>query len=261
MKDLIFRNLHDLKHEILKKSRRVIFFRFLYFPYVSKGSKKGCKFDLDNYRQISLLSVISKLFELIIRNRVVSFLERFSILSDSQHGFRKGRSTESASAKLFEFVYNEVDKGNYVVTILFDLSKAFDSVNKDILVEDILVDKLEAIGIRGNLLECISSFMQNRSLSVKCNEVQSDFFDICLGVPQGSILGLLLFLIYINDLPRFIKNGFITMYADDTTISVSASSPDELCSQVKMVLEEMNIWCDRNRLILNKDKTIFAILP
>ena len=95
---------------------------------------------------------------------------------------------------------------------------------------------MEAIGIRGNLLEFIRSFMQNRSLSVKCNEVQSDFFDICLGVSQGSILGPLLFLIYINDLPRFIKNGFI-MYADDTTISVSASSPDELCSQVKMVFE------------------------
>ena len=112
--------------------------------------KRGWKFDLGNYRQISLLNVISQFVELIIRNRVVSFLERFSILSDSQHGFRKGRSTESASAKLFEFVCNKVDKGNYVVTILFDLSKAFDSVNKDILV-----DTLEAIGIR----QCVSSFV------------------------------------------------------------------------------------------------------
>ena len=114
----------------------------------------------------------------------------------------------------------------------------FESVNKEILV-----DKLEAIGIRGNLLECIvhSSFRQNLSFSVKCNEVKSDFFDICLGVPQGSILGPLLFLIYINDLPRFIKRGFITMYADDTIISFSASSPDEQYSQVKMVLEEMTV--------------------
>lgn len=229
-----------------------------YFPDALKISsvspifKKGCETDIDNYRQISVLSVVSKMIEQIISNRIILFLDKYNVLTNSQHGFRKDRSTESAAAKMFEHVYRELDKGRYVVSIFFDLSKAFDSVNKDILIS-----KLDAIGIRGNILNCLISYMQDRSLTVKYNEVQSNRFDINLGVPQGSVLGPLLFLIYINELPMFIENGYTIMYADDTTVTVSAGNPDELYNKVQIVRNEMITWCDRNKLILNVNKTVF----
>ena len=167
--------------------------------------------------------------------------------------FRKGRSVESASSKLFDFVYKELGSGKYIATLLLDLSKAFNSVNKDILS-----DKLQTIiGIRGKLHECIMSYLQNRTLRAKCNDTQSEIFDIHLGVLQGSILGPLLFLIYINDLPDFINNGFTIMYADDTTISVTATNPEKLLNRIKTVLDEMSSWCDGNKLMLIENKTVF----
>lgn len=229
-----------------------------YFPEELKSSvvipvyKKGLENDIENYRQISLLSVISKIIEKIICNRIGDYLEKNNILTDSQHGFRSGRSVETASINLFDYIYSEVDRGKYTVAILFDLSKAFDSVNKQVLF-----NKLENIGIRGNILELIKSFMDNRTLTVKVNESFSTTQAVTLGVPQGSILGPLLFSIYINDLPSHISKGLTIMYADDTTICISASSIEELSSHINTTLDEMGSWCDRNKLMLNGNKTVF----
>ena len=221
-----------------------------YFPDELKISsvipifKQGNEEDIENYRQITLVCVLSKLFEKILYNRIMFYLESRSILTDNQHGFRPGRSVETASTSLFNFIYREVDSGNFVVSIQFDLSKAFDSVNKAILYLE-------------NLLECLISYMQNRKFIVKYDEAVSETHDMALGVPQGSILGPLLFSVYINDLPCYIKKGMTVMYADDTTVAVSAPNGNDLHKYVENIIDDMNSWCSRNRLILNEKKTVF----
>ena len=214
--------------------------------------KKGNRNDIENYRPISVVSVFSKVLEKVIYEKIMIFFNKFNILSNRQHGFRPGHSIETASAHFYEFIYEQVDQGKYVVSMFFDLSKAFDLVNTNILI-----DKLEGLGIRGNLKDCIVSFMSNRSLMIKYNNHMSDLFKINLGVPQGSILGPLLFLIYVNDLPDYMGGEVVTMYADDTSITVSADTPEELNGKVKGAVDRMTSWCERNKLILNKQKTVY----
>ena len=197
------------------------------------------------------MSILSKIPERVGYNRISNFVEKNHILTLSQHGFRSGKSVETASCHLLEHVYQCLDEGKYVVSLMFDLSKAFDTVNKEILSL-----KLHSIGIRGNILSWLMSYMESRSLVVHLNGEKSDVHDVELGVPQGSVLGPLLFMLYINDLPCHMKNCHVTMFADDTTITVSANTPEELQSLVGNTIELLSTWCQRNKLILNEKKTV-----
>jgi exonuclease III len=220
--------------------------------------KKGDKDEISNYRPISLLPTFSKIIEKIIYIRLYSHLSRNNILVKEQFGFRKQSSTEMATYNLLNNILTSLDKKNYVGGLFCDLQKAFDCVNHEVLLE-----KMNFYGISGIAIKLMSSYLENRYQRVimkgsKFNKIFSKWERVIYGVPQGSILGPLLFLIYINDFPASLKNlAQPILFADDTSIIISNSSPEEFTSNIISVFKEIMIWFNRNFLTLNCDKTHF----
>ena len=214
--------------------------------------KKGSKLDIANYRPIAIASVFSKIFESIVNHRLLNFLDGCKVLSDSQHGFRKGLSTETAAIKYFEYIYSSLDRGQYVVGIFFDMSRAFDS-----LLPEFVCSKLDAIGVRGHFLQWVRSFLTDRKLQVLFGGGVSRDATVDMGVPQGSILGPLIFLLFINDLPNCLGDAHTIMYADDTSIAVADSDPERVAQKVQAVCRSFGGWCRANRIVVNENKTVF----
>ena len=216
--------------------------------------KRGERTDWSCYRPISVLCAISKTFELIMARRLFSFLEYCGILSGSQHGFRKAKSTTSAVAQFLNEVHSSWEEKKYALGIFMDLSKAFDCVQHKLLLE-----KLEALGIRGNVLSWFESYLTNRRQFVEVCGTKSSLLDIKAGVPQGSVLGPLLFLIYINDLPAKVELGHIVLFADDANLITSAKSCEELETMTFIELANIQQWFQENGLILNTSKTSYVL--
>ena len=176
----------------------------------------------NNYRPSSLLPVLSKVVEKVISSQINDFFKINNLFYDSQCGFRPGHSTEYAAIELSDRIMSAMDKNKIPLNIYLDLSKAF-----DILDHAILLDKLFNYGIRGNPLKLISSYLENRQQFVEFRNTKSNIMQISTGVPQGSILGPLLFLIYINDFPSASSYFNFIMYADDTTLYSNIDSPNQ----------------------------------
>lgn len=216
--------------------------------------KSGNRCDINNYRPISVLPAFSKIFEKVIVARLVKYLEENQILSQYQHGFRANHSTETAILQFVNNIYKSLEDKLYVVGVFIDLSKAFDSIN-----HNILIDKMQHIGIRGVPLQLFRSYLSNRSQSVSCNNVTSQFNSIFRGVPQGSVVGPILFLIYVNDIINASSKFKYTIYADDTNLLLTDKDITSLHSSIHTELKLINQWIKCNKLKLNVSKTNYIL--
>ena len=216
--------------------------------------KKGCVATTSNYRPISLLSVFSKITEKVMYKRLYSFLEVHNVLYSLQFGFRASHSINHALISMTEKIKESLDSRRFGCGIFLDLQKAFDTVN-----HKILLDKLEHYGIRGSALDWFRSYLSDRKQYVSVNGFNSNLLNVTCGVPQGSVLGPLLFLIFINDLPNSSSKLCFYLFADDTNIYFEADKISKLENVVNKELGNVKQWLDTNRLSLNIEKTNFII--
>ena len=221
---------------------------------------KGEPFCFGNYRPISLLNVISKIYERVVYNQLYEYFVTNNLFYKSQYGFRTQHSTEDAAIELIDQVHHifENDAYDQVLAVFLDLSKAFDTIDHDILIY-----KLKHYGIDGEPLRWLLSYLTDRKQYIKLEDVTSDLMDISVGVPQGSILGPLLFLIYINDVCRASSVLDFIHFADDTTLSKNLAffglsgtlSPEQSQRRINVELKKVYDWLCVNKLSLNVSKT------
>ena len=220
--------------------------------------KKGDAGSVENYRPITLTSALSKLLEYAMLERINSFIKKNDILESNQHGFRPGFSTHSALHTFLGNVFDVIGAGECPVGIFCDLSRAFDCVD-----HGILLDKLAGYGMRGIVNKWIGSYLEGRRQYVQVvqestgggPEACSTLRDVPFGVPQGSVLGPVLFLLYINDLVQSIPEEVLVMYADDTSVLISDKNKDNLNIKCTTTIKNMCDWFVRNKLHFNAQKT------
>ena len=215
--------------------------------------KSGQKSSMDNYRPISLLSCFSKIIEKIVCTRLTCFLDVNNLISNSQYGFRKKHSTLHPLIHFQNFISSALDRKEHAVAIFCDLRKAFDTVD-----HKILLSKLQRMGVRGAELLWFQNYLTNRKQIVTINGSNSLLLSILIGVPQGSILGPLLFLIYINDLP-LCSELFALLFADDTTLLLSGPNLDELLNKVNIEFKKVVDFFRSHKLALHPAKTKYIL--
>ena len=216
--------------------------------------KKGETDIASNYRPISLLSIFNKLLEKLVYKRLYIFLLNQKVLYKHQFGFRKNHSTTMALIEVIDNCYKNLDENKKVVGIYFDLQKAFDTVDHSILLH-----KLHNYGIRGFMYAWIKNYLLNRQQFTLINNVASNLGKITCGVPQGSVLGPLLFLIYINDIANAVGGDKLRIFADDTNLFIAGNSFNDLEVKANVCLNQMQLWFVSNKLSLNYDKTCYTV--
>ena len=230
-----------------------------YFPNELKVAKiiplfknKGSVNDMCNYRPISMLSVFSKLFEKLIHKVISEFLDENDLLNESQYGFRKRRSTLHALLNATENIYQASDSKLNTLGIFIDFSRAFDTVNHSILLK-----KLNYYGIKGQILQLLTSYLSDRKQYVSYGGRESTLLEVDIGVPQGSVLGPLLFIIFINDIINITQLAKCVLFADDCNLFVTHTSREALYRIANQILHELYQYCCSNRLIINYGKCCF----
>ena len=217
---------------------------------VTPIKKKGQRTMLDNYIPISILPVVSKLVERILYDQMCDYLKKQNILSERQFGFRQFHSTTTTILDCTNEWYINMDRGLYNIVVLLDLKKAFDTVNHDIIFR-----KFERYGFGNKALDLLSNYLTNRTQGCQLNRMLSDQRGITCGIPQGSIIGPLLFIIYINDLPNCLIHTTPRMFADDTSLTAVGKILIEAEEIANKDLKNVKMWLSSNKLSLNIAKT------
>ena len=219
-------------------------------PIYKGGAKDhGC-----NYRPITLLNPLSKVFEKCLHNRLHSYFNKYDILTPNQFGFKQNSFTSHAVRQLYDEFIDNLDETKSIYAVFLDLKKAFDTVNHQILLQ-----KLEKYGVRGLPLQLLTSYISDRKQYTVVNNHKSNIPSVTCGVPQGSTLGPLLFIIYINDLP-LASNLNTKLFADDAVLTLSNKCLTTLNTSVNCELGKIDDWMKINKLTINYDKTKFMII-
>ena len=216
--------------------------------------KGGVKTEVTNYRPVSLLPLPGKLLEKIAHAHLSHFFELNDILTDKQGGFRKGFSTASSIADLTDSLLSSVNEGMISMATFIDLRKAFDTVDHSILLK-----KLKCYGVTGKNLEWCTNYLLNRKQRTLANGKLSTENGITCGVPQGSVIGPLFFILYVNDIQFAVGGASTQLYADDTVIYVKGRNKEEAVAKLQPALDEFAMWCKANKLTLNAAKTKLMI--
>ena len=213
--------------------------------------KSGAKDSVDNYRPISNLPIISKVFEKLTLIRLISFVKRYNLLSDCQFGFREGRSITQAAIRLTTFITNAYHQRLYSACFYLDLRKAFDTIDHPILFM-----KLHKYGFRGPVYDYLTSYLSSRKQYVMVGDDKSDELEITKGVPQGSMIGPLLFLLYINDIVKAVEPDVeVVLFADDAAFFLSAPSLQLLYDKLKTLFSNLSSYLNKNKLVPNLKKS------
>ena len=221
---------------------------------VYKSGQRSC---VENFRPIAILPILDKIFEKLLYGRLESFLNMSNLITKSQFGFQKNSSTILAIEYFLSNAVKSFENCEFLLVVFADLRKAFECVDLDILLE-----KLYRYGIRGLAHKLFSSFLKNRKQKVLINGVQSKELLLNRGVPQGSCLGPILFLIFINDLPNLFKQYneiYCLLYADDTSLMCRGSNLDQSVTKINLCLSMFADWLNYNKLSLNATKTKYMI--
>ena len=213
--------------------------------------KGGDPTDVSNLRPISILPIPAKITEKILHKQVIDYLNTNDLLSKNQDGFRPDRGTIDSLSKLTNNIYNSLNKSLCTTAIFLDFKKAFDTLDHSIMIK-----KLAKLGFDNNSSKIIENYLQNRQQCTKANGLISDSAPITCGIPQGSVLGPLLFLIYINDLSHSLNSLNCQHYADDTVLYIAHNPHDvNVENTINKDLDNIAEWCVRNKLSLNAKKT------
>ena len=224
---------------------------------IAKVSPFFKKYDItimDNYRPVSLLTATSKVFEKVVFTQLYEYFDKNCLFYSNQYGFRKLHSTELAGLELTDRILKDIDERNVSLAIFMDLSKAFDTLDHQILLK-----KLHNYGITGPALKWFSSYLTGRLQYVEIDGISSDVLPLTTGVPQGSILGPLLFLIYMNDIPNATNQFNFILYADDTSLYSTIQIQETASINVNEQLGHVYDWLAVNKLSLNIKKTKYMI--
>ena len=216
--------------------------------------KEGSTADIKNYRPISTLLIYSKIFEKLVHKRMVSFISKYKIIKANQFGFQSNKSTSDAILEFLENINDAFNEHNYYLAIYLDFSKAFDTI-----CHEILLKKIEHMGFRGPIYEWLKSYLTNRNQFVTIGDKSSRLLSTKMGVPQGSTLGPLLFILYINDMSNPLSNLKSIHFADDSTLHLPMKKNEDIAPRINSELEIVNSWLVSNKLYLNIDKTKYMM--